>query len=134
MEKYKCLRCLSALNPQVVKEIVTDIMILISFYFLLDNIPRNIFVSRKVSLEEGLPHATGTRPWLPGSSPPLLLNQTLYSSIAVRISKSFTFYSVIRRKTGFLFERKLNSVWVWLVLVWSKHGSVMEFTFYRDCV
>ena len=46
------------LNPQVVKEIVTDIMIIISPYFLLDNILRNILVSWKVSLEEEPAHAT----------------------------------------------------------------------------
>lgn len=68
------------LNPQVVKEIVTDIMIIISPYFLLDNILRNILVSWKVSLEEGLAHATS-------ACLPPVSEQTLFSSMAVRIFK-----------------------------------------------
>ena len=120
-------------NPQVVKEIVTDIMIIISSYFLLDNILRNILVSRKVSLEAELPHAT-LLAWL--TCRRCWSKASLFSSIAVRISKSPTFYSVIRRKTWLFIWREIKfclsvTGGAWL---WSKRGSVMEFTFYRDCV
>ena len=95
------------LNPQVVKEIVTDIMIIISPYFFLDNILRNILVSRKVLLEEELTHAT----YVASRGLLGLLAANLFSSIALRISKSPRYFiQQFVEKRGFLFERKLNSV------------------------
>ena len=89
------------------KEIVTDIMIIISPYFFLDNILRNILVSRKVLLEEELTHAT----YVASRGLLGLLAANLFSSIALRISKSPRYFiQQFVEKRGFLFERKLNSV------------------------